>query len=251
MTLEDLLKSVSSTYERKARLYPALLALTPILGVAAGLYGVRLKIPQAVGALFVAIGGFYLLASMVRELGKRQEDSLYFQWGGKPTTQIQRHRDRRVDKVTKAARHVFLAFKLNVPFPSVADEQTDPDAADEKYSAGTRWLLEQTRDTKKFNLLFSENIEYGYRRNALGLKPIAIPICVCSILWVLIAEHVIGQGGVDKDGLFGLPMGAIVSIALSVALLMVWTLFFTKETVRRAAFTYAETLLQACWTLRV
>jgi hypothetical protein len=125
-----------------------------------------------------------------------------------------------------------------------------PVRADEKYSAGTRWLLEQTRDTKKFNLIFSENIEYGYRRNALGLKPIVVPICVCSILWTFIAEHVIGPSGFDGRAFFNLPVGAISSIALSVALLAVWTFFFTKDTVRRAAFTYAETLLQACWTLK-
>jgi hypothetical protein len=132
MTIEDLLKSVSNPYERKARLYPALLGLTPVLGVAAGVYGVRLEIPQAVGALFVAVGGFYLLASIVRELGKRREEALYIKWGGKPTTQIQRHKDGRVDKVTKAARHEFLASKLHISFPTATEEQADPGAGGRK-----------------------------------------------------------------------------------------------------------------------
>jgi hypothetical protein len=48
---------------------------------------------------------------------------------------------------------------------------------------GVRWagspddLSENTRDTKKFKLLFDENVAYGYRRNLLGLTGGAHRMC--------------------------------------------------------------------------
>jgi len=166
-----LLEKISTPYERKARLYPAFLALLPILGIAASLYGFELRAQESLVSLASAIGGFYLLANIVREAGKRLEGTLFAKWGGTPTTQLQRHRDDRIDPVTKASRHLFLGKKLGAAFPKAADEAKDPKGADDLYGAGTRWLLEHTRDHEKFALIFAENISYGFRRNGLGLKP--------------------------------------------------------------------------------
>jgi hypothetical protein len=250
MAQESILKSFANRYERKARLYPAFLALLPILGVAVGVYGLQLDVRRATVALISAVGGFYLLAHIARELGKRREQNLYMEWGGKPTTQIQRHRDSRVDRVAKATYHSFLSSKLNVPYPTAAEEQLSPELADDTYSAGIMWLLERTRDTSKFALLFEENIGYGYRRNALGLKPIAITVSITAIFWVCIAEHVLGLAGINLQALTTLRAGALGSIAVSVTLLFVWIFFFTKQTVKTSAFAYADALLRACWMLK-
>jgi hypothetical protein len=243
------LQKIGDTYERKARLYPALLALVPVLGVAVGLYGLALQLEQGVIAFVAGIGGFYLLANIVRETGKRLEGQLYAEWGGAPTTQLQRHRDATIDSVTKRARHQFLSTKLGIPFPDAAAEAADPRAADDAYAAGTRWLIEHTRDRHRFGLLFNENVGYGYRRNALGLKPFAIAICVLSIGWVLWSQRVISLDGWSSTAAAWMSRGSLLSLATSTVLLLVWIFFFTKRTVRTAAFSYADMLLRACSVL--
>jgi hypothetical protein len=249
MTLTELVNRFGDTYERKARLYPALVALLPILGVAVGVYGIALDLNEAAVTLVGACGVFYLLANVARELGKRREEALHREWGGVPSVQLQRHRDSTVDPITKRHRHEFLSNMLNVPFPTAADELADPRAADEIYAAGVRWLLDRTRDTQKFALLFKENVAYGYRRNALGLRPIGIGICFICLAWVLVAGDVVTPRGFNAAAISQLPRGAIVSLAFSVALLLVWMSFFTKRTVRTASFSYADMLLRACSTL--
>ena len=54
--------------------------------------------------------------------------------------------------------------------PTVAAEANNPAGSDSVYMSATKWLLSQTRDTKVYSLLFQQNINYGYRRNMLGLR---------------------------------------------------------------------------------
>ena len=49
--------------------------------------------------------------------------------------------------------------------PTAAQEEADPAAADSFYTRAGTWPRENTRDQKKFDILFNENVTYGYRRN--------------------------------------------------------------------------------------
>ena len=81
----------------------------------------------------------------------------------------------RIDPITKARYHKRLADLVKgAKAPSANDEQEDPVAADGVYSAWSTYLRVNTRDTKKYSLLLQENINYGYRRNVWGLRPIGI-----------------------------------------------------------------------------
>jgi hypothetical protein len=84
-----------------------------------------------------------------------------------------------------------------------------------------------------------------YRRNALGLKRIALAVCAVAIAWVLIAEHVLTFQGLDASMLGHLSPGALASLALSGALMLVWLTFFTKGAVKSAAFAYTDALSRA------
>lgn len=244
------MKAVFKPYERKARLYPAFLCLLPIAGVAIGQYSLNLDLAKAALTFGLSIGTFFLLANIAREAGKRLEPQLYEEWGGMPTVQMLRHRNSRIDRITKAGHHAYLSQKLGIAYPTVDDEVADPDAADHAYAAGSRWLLEATRDTKRFGLLFEENITYGYRRNALGLKRLALAICVTAIAWVLVSERVVTARGVDATMLTQLPLGALGSLAISASMMVIWLTYFTKASVRSAAFAYADALSRACSSLR-
>lgn len=113
------------------------------------------------------------------------------------------------------------------------------------YQSAVRWLLNQTRDVKKFHLLFKENITYGFRRNALGLKYIGLFLSAASVAFVVISQDV------DSfSALSNLPGTAKVTLIFSGAMFSVWCTFFTASSLKTAAFSYAEMLLRACDQLK-
>src|SRR3954463_13984193 len=109
MIVDDIVSKVTDPYERPARLYPALLALLPLLVLVMLLYGPRAT--ALAGAVTVAssCGGLYLTTDLCRESGKRLEQKMYCEWGGKPSTQLLRHRDSTIEGVTKRRYHTFLS----------------------------------------------------------------------------------------------------------------------------------------------
>ncbi len=240
----DLLAKVTDTYERKARVYPALLALIPPFGVAVGLYGIALEIEKGLLGLVASFGIIYLLASITRGFGKRSEDFLFKSWNGKPTTQLLRHSDETIDPVTKGRYHDFLSRNIGVDFPSATKEKDDPSAADDIYASGVVWLFEQTRDRKKFDQVFTENIAYGFQRNCYGIRMFASAIAWYSILFVLIANFI--TNGLHWKALLSFSNGALVSLLVSAISMFGWMLLPSASNVRTAAFTCAETLLRAC-----
>jgi hypothetical protein len=251
MTLDDLVAKVTDAYERPARLYPALLALLPLLALIMLMYGTKTTALTGAVTVVVSCGGLYLTTNLARETGKRLEEKLFVTWGGKPTTQLLRHRDKAIESVTKQRYHLFLASKINVTFPDKNQETSNPEAADDMYQSGVRWLLNHTRpdDSKNFDLIFKENVAYGFRRNALGLKPFGLAFSIGSLFWVLVTQGVFfspGRPWVDLAALSRMSETATASLVVSAVMIAVWILFFTKTSARTAAFTYAETLLRAC-----
>jgi len=232
MTTDDIVAKVTDPYDRQARLYPALLCLLPLLALVTLLYAPNASALTGAVAIAGSCGGLFLMTNICREMGKRLEDKLYREWGGKPTTQLLRHRDGIIDSVTKRRYHAFLGARLNFTFPDADSEKNDPARSDEAYQRGARWLLDHTRPDggKKFDLLFRENVTYGFRRNALGAKPFGILIAAGCLLWVLAKYHVpSGAGGkiVDWSGLGQLSPPAIASLTVSGVMLLVWVFFFT------------------------
>ncbi|MGH9970589.1 MAG: hypothetical protein ACREBG_22755 [Pyrinomonadaceae bacterium] len=251
MGVNDLITQISDPYERKARLWPALLVIFPPIVTLELLYGSRISTWTNVVMLAASCGGFYLLASVCRERGKRLEPKLYEAWGGKPTTQLLRHRNPFMDRVTKQRYHGVLEAKIKKQFPDQDQETSEPGNADEIYQSAVSWLLRHTRDTtqSEFRLLFRENISYGFRRNALGLKPFGLTICSCTILWILVAYGVVNGSAshlLSPGALVKFPVTGVVSVGVSLFMLTMWMTFFTKASVRTAAFTYADTLLRCC-----
>ena len=73
-------------YTLRARVYPGLLALSPVLVSGVLLFPEAHAGLSALGSSLVAIGGLYLLSHFVRRAGKAREPGLWKGWGGKPTS---------------------------------------------------------------------------------------------------------------------------------------------------------------------
>ncbi len=245
MGLNRIASLVTDPYERTARLYPALLALLPMLLVLVTTSALGKPFTTQLLGLLGACGITYLLANVSRMMGKAQENQLFDTWGGMPTTQMLRHRDDRLDTHTKQRYHALLARKLKIKFPSSEEEAVSPSEADEIYRAGVKWLLGKTRDKKRFALLFKENVSYGFHRNAFALRWLGVLICIAAIMWLLIANQ-----AYDIHAWLTLPIGQIITVGLVFTMTLAWLFYFSSRRVKQAAFAYADMLLRACDEMR-
>jgi len=138
----------------------------------------------------------------------------------------------------------FLATKIGRAAPATEDEAKDQGAADLLYEQCGIWLRENTRDAKKFPILFSELVTYGFRRNLLGLKWSAL---VLNLIVVVICAGLLWY-----RALLGLDEGfaARVSVVLIVAAIHALYIAFvvTWGGVEAAARTYARQLILSCET---
>lgn len=245
MGLNSWASLVTDQYERAARLYPALLALLPLLIVliTTSVFGKPLatQLMTVTGACGVA----YLLANISRMLGKAHEERLFAKWGGVPTTQLLRHRNETIDPHTKQRYHAFLASKIKIEFPTREAELASPDSADEIYRAGVKWLLGKTRDKKRFSLLFKENISYGFHRNGFGIRWFGGLSGLISLMWLAISSS-----AYDVATWVALPAEQKVTVGIVVVITLVWVVYFGELRVRQAAHAYADMLLRACDDLR-
>ncbi len=236
---------VTDQYERAARLYPALLALLPMLIAVAATSVFGKPLATQLLTLSGACGAAYLLANISRMLGKAQEAKLFSKWGGAPTTKLLRHRDGSIDPHTKQRYHAFLTRKIKIEIPTSQQELATPEAADEIYRAGVKWLLGKTRDKKRFALLFKENISYGFHRNGYGLKWIGTLLGLCSIAWLVGAIR-----GDVPEAWSALPSDRLVAVGVELAITLAWAIYFSESRVKQAAHAYADMLLRACDDLR-
>lgn len=233
------LNLITEAYDRQARLYPSLLLIGPVVVSLIALFSAKLTAIQALGSFLVGCGGAFLLTQLARDAGKKGEKALFVEWGGMPSVAIFRHRDTRLGAITKTRYHKKLAALVKeAKAPSVEQEQANPAAADEVYSAWSNFLRTNTRDTKKFALLFKENVSYGYRRNVWGLRRIGITVSLISLAACAGQLYRI-RGSTNDQG--QALMGAI---AFAAVCLLLWVVRFTSHWVRVPADAYAERLAE-------
>jgi hypothetical protein len=238
------LNLITDGYERKARLYPGLAVLLPIVVTVITIVPTKLSVLQSVGAGLAACGGLFLLAQLARDAGKKRERALFTRWGGMPSVAIFRHRDPRLDAITKARYHKKMASVVKgAKAPSPEEEQGDPAAADQVYTAWFTYVRVNTRDTKKYSLLFQENLNYGYRRNTWGLRPVGISTSAlaCAISAAVVAQTYWATGSTSPE-----IMGAGI---LGLVFLVLWIFRFSADWVRIPADAYAERLTEAVDTM--
>lgn len=148
------------------------------------------------------------------------------------------------NRVTLALRHENLLrlFPSIVP-PTREDEERDPDAALEVYSAYVEQLRNRTRDKERFGGVFRELVRYGFRRNLWAVKAAGVSLAVAAS--VILCTALYGFMSVHQN------VGLIVPIvaATNIALACLWIFVITPRWVMRAARLYADRLLEALDTI--
>lgn len=229
-------------YTLKARLYPIVIVLFPIviLGIS---YSFEFQsYIQVLSSLGTVSALTYFVSQIGRDFGKKKEKFLWASWGGAPSVQLLRLRDSNIDTHTKARYHRrLLALVTDTSMPDSIMESNEPEKADEVYKAWTKYLINQTRDTKKYSLLFYENTSYGFRRNLLGLKPFALFLTV-----ILLAGNYLFWATKNKSwSPVTMPLSFQISSGILFCILLIWLFLITSDWVKLIAFAYAERLCES------
>lgn len=222
-------------YQRTAQLYPAVLAVLPLLAVT--LVWAQ-KVLTLVGNVD-SYGGIAALVVLLMQIGRQRGRAVEAKHAlGEPVSVVAlSHRNTWLPVPTVARYHA--AFRLlGFELPTASDEDADPLAAAATYSDAISWLRDQTRDEKRFALVHIENRNYGFCRNLLGLKPIGLALC--------------GAGLALDVALLYLraPSGTLLGAAWILGVLMllglvIWLFFVTPRLVLSVSRGYAAQLLAA------
>lgn len=188
------------------------------------------------GAALGALG--LVVCGIVRDRGRKIERKLWTNWGGNPAAQRLRWRGapdrRRVGRI-----HERLNRLLGQRLPDAAAEAADPSTAERAYERAIEDLRSWTQDSEEFRLVFAENVQYGFRRNLLGIRPFALTIAGLALTVSL--AGISRQGWTDSAG--WAQWGPAAGIAAAV-LVFSWRVV-TDRWVRSAAELYADRLVQA------
>lgn len=249
MNISAILSQLKDPYEKKARVFPGLLVVLPLLVPLLWIFGPKSPVLTTLLGLITSCGAVYAMASIARGMGKRLEEKLVAQWGGMPTTLILRHRDSFLDNLTKSRYHNEIRLKLGITLPTAEEESADPSAADGMYIGSTRQLREMTRE-KKHALLLKENIAYGFHRNMLAVRPIGFTTSLLGILFGLILSKVIELKPLNFDlsNLSEPGLAGGMTLAVSVILFISW-IYFSEASVKRMGYVYAERLFESLRSL--
>jgi hypothetical protein len=228
-------------YSLRARLLPALLAAAP--SVAALMLLISWKSFDLTSA-FATLATFvllYALSDFARRCGRSIEQQIFANNGGMPSIVLFRRNDTVIDEGSKERYRNFLAKKLSIAVLSSEAESEDQQVADKFYEQCGVWLRENTRDVKKFSLLFSENVTYGFRRNIFGLKRLAIGL---NLLTVIVCVGLLWNTSWSLDGDRAARIEVIFLIAFAH---LVYMIFVVRESVvLEAANVYARQLILSC-----
>lgn len=132
--------------------------------------------------------------------------------------------------------------------PTAAEEANDPAEADKVYSAAVVWLIGQTRDIKRFPLIFKENVSYGFHRNTFGMRPAGILVAVVTFASVILLAFTVDRSGsvATRPDTTRLTVENGLALAVAGIMLLVWLIFFSEAAVKSAAFAYGIRLLESC-----
>jgi hypothetical protein len=192
------------------------------------------------GSAFLALGAF-VLAQLARDAGKAIEGPLWASWGGPPTVRMLRHRDTTIALGSKSLLHRHL-IELGIVdrLPSESEEREHPDHADEVYLTCADWLRRKALELKSnapFDVVHSENISYGYRRNILGIKPHGLAI-LCFAFAITVAAFFF-----NREPYIELVGIVVVGVYL--------TFGVTEAALKRAADEYSKRLFDSAQALAV
>lgn len=231
-------------YTRNARLKPAVVMLLPVGMAVASWVPIDSAILNGLSAIGVTAALSLLLSHLVRGPGKRLEVELYDSWGGMPSVLMLSYAHTKLPRESLSRYHTLLNRLVSgIQLPSDAqDEANNLPMYTTQYRIASDWLLSNTRSQERFGLVFAENVNYGFRRNLLGIKGFGLTFSIIGSL-------VTGVRTFAPMIKFGLPTSfsliAAIYFAVSLLMILLWLVVVRPSWVRVTADEFARQLLLA------
>lgn len=188
--------------------------------------------------VFIILIAFYY--RIIRNLGKKIEEKMYFDLGNKPTTIVLQYRDTSFDELTKTRYHKKLNKKVDgIKLPIKKENETKED--DKAYESAINWLrnfANTHRDTEQRT--YQELKDYNFWRNLYGGKTIMIISCLTCIIIELIKIILLNS----KE--FHQIYPNVFTMSIMLFILLMVCVVINKNVIKMKAFDYAKTLLEVC-----
>jgi hypothetical protein len=126
------------------------------------------------------------------------------------------------------------------PIPDEEEERRDPDAADVKIGAAMDEIRRRAKE-QRVKSVHRENINYGTARNAYGLKPFGLTLCIISLAALALIISL-------RGGFIPTPLEIVLALVIA-AIAAVWIFVCTARNVRHHAEAYAQALFEAIETV--
>lgn len=149
-----------------------------------------------------------------------------------------RHDNAAIDPVTKARYHKILENRLGIAMPDPHAESHANEQAQNIYDSCIRWLISQTKDSKSFPEVQREVLQYGFHRNAYGIRGVAILIAIVCLL-LAVAHNFSWFFHVTKP----IPLFDALALLSPLAALAFWGFYVTEKTVWTYSNEYGRNLL--------
>lgn len=229
-------------YTMRARVFPALVAGLPTLALlAVSVPWDHLGLPHATAGA-TALVLLFAFADVARRAGRRVQARL--ETGATPDQWCRDDPD--LPAAAKDRYRAFVADEMGRAAPSADEERADPARARDFYLAAGTCLREHTRDARAFPILFSENVTYGFRRNLLGLKAVALG-CNAVVAATCAGALCLKPGHLGALPLIDERMAAVLAAAILHSAYM--SLAVGEAGVREASRAYGRQMIISCETL--
>jgi hypothetical protein len=228
-------------YARKARLAPGLLGVAPIAIVVVTLGLKRYPAIAVASGVVGGAGGAYLLAILVRHLGRNLEPDLWASWGGRPTTRFLRLREDGSNPVERDVWREALQCITGMTLLTASEEKGDPARADQTIEATVNQILYLGQGDKRNPLVHAENIQYGFERNLWGLRWVGRIVSLLCTLGLVVALLVEQKQTRNSASVAGVLAGIVVNSAFTIG----WFVLPSSSRIALTADRYARQLFQA------
>jgi len=228
--------NIFDSYERYARIYPAILLIVPFIIASFSITPIMsgpVFTKLLTNSLFVA-SLFVLFSNIVRGLGKRVEPKIWKEWGGPPSTRFLRQNDNTLASETKDKFYKKILKETNI---DLLNNQND-----EKIRQAFVFVREKLRRKDTQGLWVKSNKEYGFDRNLMGSR---VGLVLSSFLAVSCCLLVIPFFPSDRINL--IIGSVIIGIYGLGAIIYGW--FILPNLTKGIADRYAEQAIMAYLTL--